>query len=597
MNIFCHICGAKNEEGSRFCCNCGELLDTTFIEKGSSKSEDDSGECYCRGVIFTNLSTLSEKLNTTKSLVKSFIEQYIQALEESSVYYTLIDASEYSYINPEANKRSRNVSLLSDDGWVMHSYLLADYYKFGIQTQEESLSYLFIIGGDDIIPMPHITRRDSAIEELDSDLPYAYLLGEKTYHLSDNLEELFAYTPFFQVGRLPLAADSTIEDLHGYLSRSASVASSGIQIKKAFGQSDIHWREVSHMVAGEITHLLPRFDANSETAHLSYKGLATTPYVVSEQEKIQGGINVSKVLDRSVNLVYFNLHGSDGPQSGDFVGEVPNANPKCYLSAITPEHMTLLQQDNIVVTEACYGGKFMSRSASSKTSYDYEKRYAMLLSSIFHNTLLFLGSSRIAFGIPRADGLEQLPHGFGADIICKNFIDAIVNNCCAGDALFLARRAILTDQYRDISDPSCSIASVLEFNLFGDPTLFAYVDSNTKDTDCNRKTITKNGVIPPLIENNENKSYKKTTLYSTKEKTILQQVRSLVDKNIEEIRESINEYIYSSYGVEARDMARIDKIEYQSKEINYCFTYKKSDEIFVVTSSITGDIKSVITSK
>lgn len=600
MNNFCHNCGTKNESESKFCSNCGEQLEIEITSKETSFSKDGSDEDISVGIIFTNIKALSKKLNIDKKQISTLLEQYTSALRKVSVHYSVIDSSNYNYLNPETKDRCRNVSLTSNDGYLEHSHLLADYYKYGICKEEESPSYLFIIGGDDIIPMPFLSREDMELEDVDSDLPYSYLLSEKTFCISENMDEMFSYTPFFQVGRLPIGEDSTFEDLRSYLSRAVSVSLTGVELAKAFGQSDIHWREVSHMVTDSISDILPQYTGENNE-YYSYEGIATTPAIVSGREDVEGGIEVAQILDPSVNLLYFNLHGSGAPKSGDFVGEIPNGS-RNYLSAICPEHLAALCENNIVVTEACYGSKFMIRSSSSKSS-NIEKDYSMILSALSNKTLLFLGSSRVAFGAPRAHYMEENPDGFCADIICKVFMSSMCDYYRAGDALFLARQAILTDKYRHNTDPAQNIATIFEFNLFGDPTIFAQKYQREKTTSFSKsaKRVTLNGNISPLVSKADINSYKKTELFSTKKTSILQQVRSLVDANVAQIRETLNQYLYSNFGIEGRDLKRITKIEYPSKKTFYSFTYKKEagewDETLIVTSDKDGTIKSIITSK
>ena len=63
---------------------------------------------------------------------------------------------------------------------------------------------------------------------------------------------------------------------------------------------------------------------------------------------------------------------------------------QCY-EAVTPRQLASAEKPN-VVTEACYGGKFQ----------DYGRGETMLLAAMGDMTLLYLGSSRIAWVLRRA---------------------------------------------------------------------------------------------------------------------------------------------------------------------------------------------------
>ena len=116
------------------------------------------------------------------------------------------------------------MTLSPADSWVEHGYLLADYYRFGRSTADDETNYLFIVGGADVIPMPvlpqYITDPDYSDTDIDSDIPYAYLLGERTYPMLGTAE-IFQYEQYFHTGRLPLAHDASLDDLAGYLRRAA----------------------------------------------------------------------------------------------------------------------------------------------------------------------------------------------------------------------------------------------------------------------------------------------------------------------------------------------------------------------------------------
>ena len=73
-------------------------------------------------------------------------------------------------------------------------------------------TYLFIVGGADVIPMPvlpqYISDPDYSDTDIDSDIPYAYLLGERTLLYAGDGRNFPVRTIFSIAGRLPLAHDA-----------------------------------------------------------------------------------------------------------------------------------------------------------------------------------------------------------------------------------------------------------------------------------------------------------------------------------------------------------------------------------------------------
>ena len=63
------------------------------------------------------------------------------------------------------------------------------------------------------------------------------------------------------------------------------------------------------------------------------------------------------------------------------------------LPAIEPEHMMTCEEPNIVISEACYGGRFIG----------LDKRHSMMLASLFTNTLAFVGSSLMIYPRPNPE--------------------------------------------------------------------------------------------------------------------------------------------------------------------------------------------------
>ena len=71
---FCEDCGSPLSEGVAFCENCGAKISST-----NNVISNHSKEIVETGIIYTNLSLLAEKLNTSISSLTSVIENFIKS--------------------------------------------------------------------------------------------------------------------------------------------------------------------------------------------------------------------------------------------------------------------------------------------------------------------------------------------------------------------------------------------------------------------------------------------------------------------------------------------------------------------------------------
>ena len=100
-----------------------------------------------------------------------------------------------------------------------------------------------------------------------------------------------------------------------------------------------------------------------------------------------------------------------------------------------------------LAVEACYGAFYEGRS----------KVKSVLLSALSGMCISFLGSSRIAFGTPKAPG-------FCADVICDSWLQNLKAGQTAGKSLEDARKNLMKDKSPE------AIKTLAEFSLYGDPS-------------------------------------------------------------------------------------------------------------------------------
>lgn len=505
---FCFNCGNKIDIADIFCPSCGErLIEEIELEKRNKPSDIE-------GIILTDTLTLSKKMNCSQRDVVRLIQDYIHDIRRK-ITYKLLDIN-------------------TSDG---RSKIFSELEK----TATENSKYLFIIGGHDIIPMfviKHTSLGSTSDKDIDTDIFFSHLYRNSA---DENAVLNCIKTPTkLYVGRLPASND--FQFLKNYLDN-ASENRNGIKPRSIYGQTDPHWSKVSYCVSSVVlkSKEIKCIDINSVKGYV-YKHLYTSPKITADI--------VSSVFNKEASIYYFNLHGSNAPSSAGYYGESMSAG---YVTAITPKEFLNSKKANIVVSEACYGARFIN----------LKTEYSMLLSALSSKTLIYLGSSRIAWGSVDTDsmnGMRTDTHNLNlADRMTSVFMDSMLKGYTAGESLAIAKESFRsTNRLTPIS-----LATLAEFNLFGDPCLgFDCKDRRTKE-------ITE--------ENIEVKSYKQTQVYK-KDGGILSLVRGMVDKNIAEIRDSINKELYQWYGIEARELANIVKVDYSDGETEYIFKYQKERE-------------------
>ena len=577
--MFCPECGNRIEDQNiHFCPECGARIEQESNTEKKTPVKPHPQGMSMHGLIFTNLDLLAEKTGTDEQSLMAIFNAFIRQKREYGISYKLVDAGNYTYRKSGFWGNSKKVHLKITSPLWDYMDILMDVHNGEQAAGDEISQYLFIIGGSDIIPMPcihHYIPNDSNDDSIDTDMLYAYPYGKEMITLLEN-QAAFTYDQLFFVGRLPLGEDASLEDLCGYLERDIDY-SNGFPMNEAYGQCDPHWKKVSSYVAND---LLNGNYFRDLSRYLSpdhyYNRLLLSPMVVEG--------NLQQVFHTNASLYYFNLHGGEGLESRGYAGVMLNKEEYGALPAIEPEHMMTCEEPNIVISEACYGGRFIG----------LDQHHSMMLASLFTNTLAFVGSSRVAGGA--VDDASSPQSGVSvsyADIIAGYFISAILQGYTVAEALFIARSAVL--QGTVPGDPHAAL-TVVEFNLFGDPMTTMNVRTNLKS---GNKTTSKTTLVDP-----------NTKIGCTIEKiktekgngSILEQVRGAVNANIQQIHATIGQHLYANYGIKPRPMEEVLKIKYSNGQEEMKFNYDLTSERqiptrFVVTTSSDGKIKSVYTTR
>lgn len=548
---FCHNCGQKIENNERFCSNCGVQL----CSEKESHTAHETNAANKYGYILTNLTALGRKLKVNISQIKELLSLFISARRNENVYYECIDVSD--------------AGLSPQDCWEKHQKILAGKYRHSLYHENKKTIYVFIIGGDDIIPMPVVKhfRPTSNEKDIETDILYSFLSEPDTQQKLEKWE-LFQYPQTVHVGRLPLAADATWEHLENYLHRCVLLnQSKGIPLHQAYAQCDPHWKKVSIEVMKEIinSNCIPTYDPPIDP-RFYYQHIFLTPDITVDI--------VDKVFNTDAQLYYFNMHGSNAPSVSGFLGQSIIEGQGASIG-ISPRELTRANKANIVVTEACYGAKYIQKKVND----------SMLLSAVTEQTMIYIGSSRIAYGAVDQP-LQSSVWTSNADIIAQVFMSEMLSGSTAGEALFKARSEV----FKRTSEASAeNMLTVTEFNLFGDPSLkTSRTSKHSKASETDFLIIPSAATTKCEIEN----------LYENKPSSILSAVRQLVNINLQHIREKIDKHLYEYFQIKPRELTHIFLNKYANGKKEYTYAYSLNEYTrLLVNTSPQGEIMEILTSK
>lgn len=572
MPMFCPECGNKLYSDMHFCPECG-----TPIEQISVKASD---EVILKGILLTHIPQLARKLSVGIGTVRELLASFIRLKAEQGVYYKLADAGAES--KGFFNKR-RNLS--QDSPWYEYADILKQIHDEECRNNEEPSTFLFIIGGTDIIPMPAIphylgNNAGDADKKIDTDLLYAYPYGAKMNEAISS-GELFFYDALFYIGRLPLATDADFQDLAGYLQK--AVHNPVINVNVGYGQCDPHWMKVTEKVTNRIDReqLFPNY-APLPKGFL-YSKLFLTPEVDPN--------TISQVFNINAQLFFFNLHGGAAKETSYFLGQ-STKDSEDWRVAVFPAVIAACKHPNIIITEACYGARFIG----------YDKAHSMLLTAMSANTLIYLGASRIAYGEPDPHELNEPVKMSNADIITGEFVNKLLDGLPAGIALFEARKYL--HQYSDVGPVEST--TLVEFNLFGDPTL-CIENKRIKQASA---SVANTSIGKLCAQSNSFCKLENTPIYidgeEAKPVSLFAQIRSQVDANIAEIQSIISEQLYKQWGISPRKLINMSRTTSLNGQKGYEIQYNLDDEIkipngfyhqLIVSSDLKGKIKNIRVTK
>lgn len=524
--------------------------------------------------------------------VKGVISGYAERCRSFGVEYVVLDVSESRYTGRIGNNSSWRDYLA-----VLDSFCA----EYGIGGDEVVRS-LFIVGGNDVVPMPTVLNPSSVVSDsvyagnvaehdVDSDMLYSYpgeMISMDRKGLPD-MGRLLSSAPRFVVGRLPMEDGfmdtDFLSDVAGYFSRALDAyASSGLRLKSMPVVTCCDsCSEVSRMVMEGIP-----FTPLADAGGFVKGGMICSPAYEMDRLPVEGNANGDRLagvcMDAqiSADMLVFMLHGTYVPKSPEYFGE-----DKGKTRSFKAFHSDCFRfaDAGSVAGICCYGARFIG----------YRRSDSSLLQSVYNKTLMFMGSSRSAFGVFDMNLPEVGNRITGAELLMHYYLKNLMSGMEGGYALFKAKMDYVTGHVEKENIP-CLLTSVLEFNFFGDPMLRLAVggaSSAEGAEDGFRAAMFRSPDSSRVLDSWTSVEYR--TVFSRDSaygrETGMPDVRALVDENLSGIHSVFAEKLYGVLGVKPRDLYCVK--EYNDRSSGKLgFTYGYCIDRGAFRSHVIADVDS-----
>ena len=512
------------------------------------------------GIIFTDSQSLAEKFSVSSIEVLSVINGYISVAKERGFEWRLLDMAEPVWQR-----------FLSIDKSPYSYHKALDAFVSASSWHTDADTCLFIIGGNDVIPVKQSVDSLNYKDYLtDEDIFYGFPLSLDIAEVFSSIlsedstpEQISAYlinNATFNVARLPVDARKINADF------GATIGNYFQRVNESFGiipissilfVTALQWTKESDFVAQG----LPLVNIPDKPGIIK-NGVFQSPDVdLSIGESLSeyySALNESEML-------LFNLHGAPDYNVSAYFGD--NANPRKHYQPRAFDIECLDYFNGCVINSmACFGAKYLNSGSS------------ILLSSIYRNVLLFVGSSNFAWG---QQGSE-FPCGC-SETLLKLYTGNLLTGMPAGKALLQAKCDYYS-HFVPIDGKEKSSFTVREFNLFGDPSLSCQCIADYKTVSLPDYTSSLLSASKGAIHN----AYGITALSVLDE--AYENVREAVDNNLRELSIRLEHLLRNDLGYNDVKLSSIEKITPSTMLKNYRFTYSFEQPYFRGCVEIITDI-------
>jgi len=556
----------------------------------------DSSSQRKKGVMFTNTRLLARKffdndiIKTkdgdieSKLLVKEHLKDYISNMSSyAEIDYTLIDVDDFDFYELKS--------------WQDFAKILNSCVNKIKNNQNDTIG-LFIIGGNDVIPMPQVLNplNDNSESEklLDADVLYAYYddtIESLTFkNGSVDANTLLNRKPRYWIGRLPLE-NGLVDDIYDNFTN---------YFKRAFCEyvhaqyDENHSIKITHLGIEIHKHIATACESAELVTKRVLKGIPLQPQdqrigFISDNIFVSPGldlrVNSSRKEDykQAVNeadMQTFILHGSAYPSMDCYYGETKDKQGHGY-QAFYPDLFTK-SKIKVVSGICCWGARYIG----------FTRMQSAVLKAIYSNVLLFMGSCRSACGTFDIH-LEKYGCDIAlAEILLKYYLNYLLQGYNAGEAI--GRAKVLQLTHPDCEDINMVLGTILEFNLYGDPllSLVPQLSKSPIEIIGNEESL-----LNDYSSSNVNSYRMVYNKEDEKNLSILDRLRSKVDRNLLEIRNKVNKQLYSDFKIESNSLETIHTYQTKSGIERYRFSYREDkgnyDNNTIVMTDNEGNVKRI----
>ena len=492
------------------------------------------------GILLTNTRVLAEKYSWDEEDVVLEFEKQIREMQSADTQWYLLDIASYE----------DDIDL---DDWLEYNNVISEFILGMGLTQGVDLS-LFIIGGDDVIPVPYVEDVYGSTDEgeIPTDMPYSFHDNYFDYLIYGDIEGNFIEDVRNSVSRLPLedgelSESDFTDDIIAYFQRCNRYLQNSIEAEHVVMTANESWLPASKTMSQH----LPLICKGESDDFVEDKMFVSPNHSLDNEDSMDAYIPTIN----DAEMLVFNLHGSDRTMNSSFYNDYSDEGFSIEMLSNT--------EAKIFNTVACYGARFMG----------YDRESSMLLSAMLdYGMLLYMGSHvPVPMYCNVDDSLDSNP-GSGSEKLMPIYCLYLYMGIPAATALLLAKIDYFT-AFRQIEDDDFALSTILMFNLYGNPML--KVERNEEVIRLAREQ----NLIPTEFINDCVVSLdipKRTALeldVENESANLLREIRGKVDEGWLSIHNVIKEKIEKEFGLSADTLIGIDKVK-RAKDTHDRYVYK-----------------------
>lgn len=512
------------------------------------------------GIILTNANALARKYGCSTQDVYDVFDDFIQNAYDQRMYWTFLDIAQYGM--DSANE---------PPSWIECNEAVSRCIAENKLTAGADL-HLFIIGGDDVIPIPRVEDPwPYGSERIPTDTCYAF---EGTYivDLLDNRDSDFTVgCARNNVARLPLEdgklSTNIRSDIGAYFNISG-MYSDGIPVGNVLMISNRDWIPASCTMTQHLPLLY-----NNDDPELIRNGMYISPKLLTQDAESLGVY--CKSLDNA-DMLMFNLHGADAKGMCGFYSEAEAFNPSLLSHG----------KARVFNTVACFGARYAG----------YDRNDSMLLSALYGGGVLLYTGSLVSvpmFSNGENDEVRELilNPGTGSEVLMRLYPLYQFKGMTGGKALLQAKCDYF-NMCRNIEDDCFSMSTALMFCLYGNPML------NVRRSDHVIESALRNDAMPPAAVKADGMPLRKTMRQRLLKKdvnsqSLIDQIRGYVDDNLNAIRTMVEQHLYRQLGLNPQTLDSIDQFSRPTidgnYEMGYSFNYHDPNRQYAADTFVEVD--------